>query len=504
MKKKNFILMLCFVFLTVMLLPLVNVYANSTTDKPITIVNAADIATMDPHKFNGMFTRSVGYWIFDVLVMNDINGQPIPELAESWKRIDANTWEFYLTKNATFHNGEPFNADAVLFSFERMQSEGFKNNNAIFYETPYQEIKKIDDYTVQIITSEPFDDLCWYLGRTFIVAPEYYSTISPEEAAIKPIGTGPFKLVEWVKDDHITVTANPDYFQGEPEIKNAVIRVIPEASQRLNELITGNADLAINLNVDMAESANTDISRLVSYQSLRKMHLMPQLKNEILANIKVREALQYAIDRETIIDALLAGSTESLQSTVNPPNNDPSLVPYTYDPEKAKALLAEAGYPDGFEVKLQTTAGGFGNDKDVAQLLAQDLENIGITVDFEVIEENKLWELLETHDHPGLMYLGLGTYNLPIKELNTFYSTDIDNAGNYVSEEFDAAIDAMKIETDAEKKLAYSYQAQQILWKDMPWIYLWRLPQFQGQSNRFDLAPYPDGYIDIWQAKITE
>ncbi len=319
--------------------------------------------------------------------MNDINGQPIPELAESWKRIDGNTWEFYLTKDAVFHNGEIFNADAVLFSFERMQSEGFKNNNAIFYETPYQEIKKIDDYTIQIITSEPFDDLCWYLGRTFIVAPEYYASISPEEAAVNPVGTGPFKFVEWVKDDHLAVTANPDYFQGVPEIKNAVIRVIPEASQRLNELITGNADLAINLNVDTAESANTDISRLVAYQSLRKMHLMPQLNNEILANLKVREALQYAIDRETIIDALLSGSTEPLQSTVNPPNNDPSLVPYTYDPEKSKALLAEAGYPDGFEVTLQTTAGGFGNDKDVAQLLAQDLENVGIKIIFEVIEE---------------------------------------------------------------------------------------------------------------------
>ncbi len=502
--KKRFSVMVVFSVLLIALLSFAVVEANSTADKPVTIVNAADVATLDPHKFNGMFTRSVGYWIFDVLVMNDINGQPIPELAESWKRIDGNTWEFYLTKDATFHNGEPFNADAVLFSFERMQSEGFKNNNAIFYETPYQEIKKIDDYTVQIITSEPFDDLCWYLGRTFIVAPKYYASISPEEAAVKPVGTGPFKFVEWVKDDHLTVTANPDYFQGAPVIENAVIRVIPEASQRLNELITGNADLAINLNVDLAESANTDISRLVSYQSLRKMHLMPQLNNEILANHKVREAMQYAIDRQTIIDALLAGSTEPLQSTVNSPNNDPSLVPYTYDPEKAKALLAEAGYADGFEVTLQTTAGGFGNDKDVAQLLAQDLENVGIKINFEVIEENKLWELLETHDHPGLMYLGLGTYNLPIKELNTFYSTDIDNAGNYVSAEFDATIDAMKVETDPEKKKELSYKAQQILWTDMPWIYLWRLPQFQGQSTRFDLAPYPDGYIDIWQAKIVE
>jgi ABC-type transport system substrate-binding protein len=100
------------------------------------------------------------------------------------------------------------------------------------------------------------------------------------------------------------------------------------------------------------------------------------------------------------------------------------------------------------------------------------------------------------------MFLGLGTYMLPIKELNTFYSTDIDNAGNYVSAEFDKAVDNLKVETDEAKRQEYMFEAQQILWKDMPWVYLWRLPAFQGQSNRFDFKPYPDGYIDIWQAAI--
>ena len=466
------------------------------------LANPADAQTMDPHKFNGMFNRSIGFWIFDVLVMNSREGKPIPELAKSWTRVDPNTWEFKLVENAKFHNGEPFNADAVVFSFERMQSEKFKKFNAIFYETPFKELKKIDDFTVQIITEKPFNDLLWYLGRTFIVAPKYYSTLSEDDAAIKPIGTGPFKFVEWVKDDHLSVVANEEYFQGAPAIKKAMYRVIPEASQRLNELTTGNVDLIANLSADLAKQANSDKSRLVSYQYLRKMHLSYQFKNPILAKPKVREALQYAIDRQTIIDTLLGGATEPLQAIVNPPSNSPTTKAFTFDPEKAKALLAEAGYPDGFEIDLQTTAGAFGNDKEVAQLLAQDLENVGIKVKLEVIEENKLWELLETHDHPGLMYLGLGTYMLPVKELNTFYSTDIDNAGNYVSKEFDATVDALKVETDEAKRMELIYKAQDILWADMPWLYLWRLPSFQGQSNRFELLPYYDGYYDLWQATL--
>lgn len=478
--------------------------ANSTVEKPLVIAGPADVATLDPHKFNGMFTRSVGFWIFDVLVMNGQDGLPKPELAKEWKRVDDNTWEFKLVDNAKFHNGEPFNADAVVYSFQRMQTDEFKKFNALFYETPFKELKKIDDYTVQIITEKPFNDLLWYLGRTFIVAPKYYSEVSSEEAAMKPVGTGPFKFVEWVKDDHLTVVANEEYFQGAPLVKNAMVKVIPEASQRLNELTTGNVDLITNLPADLAQQANSDVSRLVPYMSLRKMHLNLQLKNPILANPKVREALQYGVDRQTIIDTLLGGATEPLQSTVNPPNNDPSLVPYPYDFEKAKALLKEAGYENGFEITFQTTADAFGSDKDISQLVAQDLEKLGIKVNLEVIEENKLWELLETHDHPGIMFLGLGTYNLPIKELNTFYSTDIDNAGNYVSAEYDAAVDALKVETDEAKRKESMYLAQQILWKDMPWVYLWRLPAFQGQSSRLELAPYADGYLDIWQAVLKD
>jgi len=478
---------------------------NSTVDKPLIISGPADIPSLDPHTFNGMFQRSIGYWIFDVLVMNSQDGKGSnPELATEWTRVDPYTWEFKLAENAMFQNGEKFNADAVIYSFERMQSEEFKKYNALFYETPFQEIKKIDDYTVQIITSEPFNDLLWYLSRTFIVPPGYYSSTSSEEVAINPVGSGPFKFVEWVKDDHITVVANEEYFQGAPIVKNAMVRVIPEPSQRVNELVTGNVDLITNLPADLAKQTDSENSRLVSYKTLRKMHLNLQLNNEYLGNQMVRDALQMAVDRQTIIDTLLGGNTYVLKSTVNEPNNDASLPALTFDPEKAKALLAEAGYPDGFEVVLQTTAGAFGSDKEIAQLLAQDLENIGIKVQLEVIEENKLWELLETHDHPGMLYLGLGTYNLPIKELNTFYSTDIDNAGNYNSPEFDAAVDAMKIETDEAKRLEYSYTAQQILWKDMPWVYLWRLPGFQGQSNRLNLLPYADGYIDIWQAELTE
>ena len=241
-----------------------------------------------------MFHRSIGYWIFDVLVMNSQDGKGSnPELATEWTRVDPNTWEFKLVENAKFHNGEKFNADAVVYSFERMQSEEFKKYNALFYETPFQEIKKIDDYTVQIITSEPFNDLLWYLSRTFIVPPGYYSATSSEEVAINPVGSGPFKFVEWVKDDHITVVANEEYFQGAPVVKNAMVRVIPEASQRVNELTTGNVDLITNLPADLAKQTDSDNSRLVPYTTLRKMHLNLQLNNEYLGNPKVREALQY-------------------------------------------------------------------------------------------------------------------------------------------------------------------------------------------------------------------
>ena len=476
-----------------------------TAQKPVVVANAFDINTLDPHKVSGMWNRSVIYWIYDCLVMTDREGKPTPELATEWKRVDDLTWEFKLVENAKFHNGEPVNAEAVKFSFDRMGTDENKPWNTLHLRGYLKEVKVIDDYTLQLITEKPSESMLWHLGQAFIVPPKYFSENDDATLAKNPVGSGPYKFVEWEKDNRVVVTANTDYFQGPPQIKDIIARVIPESSSRLNELKVGNVDMLPSIPGDLAKQANSDNSRLVQFESLRKMFLAYQMGPagpEALKNVEVRKALNYAIDRQSLIDAYLLGGSSSLRGVVNPPNTSPNIVAYTYDPEKAKQMLADAGYPNGFDLTIQTQATAYGSDKEINQVIKQNLEAVGLKVTLEIIEPARFNELHTNKSYPGLMYFGLGTYNNPEIELNTFTCGYIDNSFNYCNEEFGKILDELTVTSDPAKRLELSHKAEEIVWNDTPWLYLWRLTYFQGQSNRFHYDPYLDNYVDLWQATV--
>ena len=473
--------------------------------KPVVVANAFDVNTLDSAQMSSMFNRSVIYWMFDCLVMNDREGKPMPELATEWKRVDPLTWEFKLVQNAKFHNGEPVNSAAVKFSLDRMGNEENKSYSTLHMRGFYKEVKIIDDYTFQIITEKPSENMMWHLAQAFIVEPKWYTEHDAEFVAKNPMGSGPYKFVEWVKDNRIVVTANEDYFQGPPKIKDVVVRIIPESSSRINELIVGNVDLLPSIPGDLAKQADSDNSRLVQFQSLRKMFVGIQLGKdgpEALKKLEVRQAMNYAIDRKSLIDAYLLGGSESLRGVVNPPNTNPDIVAYDYNPEKAKELLAKAGYPDGFEVTLQTQASSYGPDKEINQVIKQNLEQVGIKVNLEIVEPAKFQEVHKGKNFPGLLYFGLGTYNSPEIELNTFTCGYVDNSFNYCNEEFGKVLDELTVTADPAKRLELANKAEAIVWNDTPWIYLWRLPYFLGMSNRFQYEPYLDNYIDMWQASL--
>jgi peptide/nickel transport system substrate-binding protein len=477
--------------------------APAEDEKPLVIASPNDMTTMDPHEVTGMFPyRSVTYWMFDVLVTADRNGQPVPELATEWNRIDALTWEFKLAENATFHNGEPFNAEAVQLSFERMQMEELAPYNQIFRRTSLKEIVVLDDYTIQMITENPAPEFLYWLSESFIVPPQYYSENDLQFLAENPVGSGPYKLVEWVKDDHITFVANEDYFQGPPPIKDIVFRVIPEASSRMNELITGNVDLVTGLNPDQASRANSDVSRMISAQSWRKMHIgMAWEGAEELKDVKVRQALNYAVDKQAIIDSVLLGASAPLQSVVNPPLNNPALEPYPYDPEKAKAMLAEAGYPDGFTIKFQTPIERYGLDKDISQVVAQYLSDVGVMSELEVIEWGTYVDMLDAKSfaQEGLYFMGYSTYIVPGPQLGTLTCGALDNPAKYCNAEYDAMFEEFNTTDDDAARQDISNEMQALIWEDAPWIFLWRLPLFMGSSNRLIWEAHPALYVDAWE-----
>lgn len=472
--------------------------------KPDTLVLAAviDMRSMDPHVQEGMYpARSVMQWIFDVLVRSERDGSPTGELAKEWSQPDPLTWEFKLVEGAKFQNGEPVNAEAVKYSFDRMGDETHVGYMQIFRQSKLKEVKVIDEYTVQLITEEPAPELLFWLSESFIVPPKYYSETPAETLALEPIGSGPYKFVEWVKDDHLSFVANEEYWQEPAEIKNVVLRIIPEATTRMNELIAGNVHFITALNSEQFAGIDTDKSDPLSVQSWRKMHIgIGQETIEPLKNKLVRQAMNYAVDKQAIIDGLMGGATDPLKSIVNAPQNNPALEPYPYDPEKAKALLAEAGYPDGFKMKLQTSVGIFGNDKDVAQAVAQYLSDVGIETEVEVMENGKFQDdVLRNYNVADADYMGWGTYIVLGPQLATITCEHLDNETKYCNPEYDALVKQAIPETDPAKRQELSYQAQQILWDDAPWIFLFRLPFFMGISSAVTWDPHPALYVDVME-----
>ncbi len=361
--------------------------------------------------------------------------------------------------------------------------------------------KVIDEYTVQLLTEEPAPELLFWLSESFIVPPKYYAETAKEKLALEPIGSGPYKFIEWVKDDHLTFEAWDEYWQKPGEFKKVVLRIIPDVTTRVNELIAGNVDFITALNPEMMKTITTDISEPLPNLTWRKMHIgIGQESIEPLKNKLVRQAMNYAVDKQAIVDGLFAGATAPLQSIVNAPQNNPELQPYPYDPEKAKALLAEAGYPDGFKLKLVTSVGVFGNDKDVSQAVAQYLTDVGIETEVVVLENGKfIDDVLRNYNVQDADYMGWGTYIVLGPQLATITCGHLDNETKYCNEEYDALVKQAIPEEDPAKREELSFKAQQILWDDAPWIFLFRLPQFNGISSRVTWEPHPALYVDVME-----
>ena len=239
--------------------------------------------------------------------------------------------------------------------------------------------------TFRIVLNEPFPDLLPVLARSWILAPEYYSSNDADFVARNPVGSGPFRFVEWRRDQHIVLEANPNHFNGKPAVDRVVFRPISEVSTRIGELLTGGAHIITNIPPDQIRRVENG----------RGVHLAAvpggaKCSSGIvsdgdgpLSDARVRRALNYAVDWDTINVALLMEYGERMGAFVPPASAYPEIGPYPYDPAKAKQLLAEAGYPNGFETVFHTPSGRYIRDREIAMAIADNLADIGVRARLE-------------------------------------------------------------------------------------------------------------------------
>ncbi|NIS59641.1 MAG: hypothetical protein GTO13_02725, partial [Proteobacteria bacterium] len=343
--------------------------------------------TMNPHGSDADANLQVMANIFDGLLQRKApDGRLVPALAERYEHPDLLTWKLYLRKGVKFHNGNPFTAEDVKFSFERLSnpdvSEFVNTGKSI------ASIEVIDDYTVLIKTKEPIPWFANNLHQLYIMDKESTEARDPGEVATKPIGTGAYKMVEWVKGSYAKFVANEDYWEGAPPIKNVELRPIVESSTRFAALASGQVELVSGVPVELYEKVVKDKKlEVVRIPARRSIFLALGNKSGTpMADIRVRKAMYMAINEDEIIEKIMRGHASPAAQIPDPPTigYNPTLKRLPYDPEMAKKLLKEAGYEKGFEVTLSGPNDRYIMDEQIAEAAAKYLAKVGIKAKLDV------------------------------------------------------------------------------------------------------------------------
>ncbi len=372
----------------------------------LTWAQGADVTSLDPHQGKETPAVQVNTQIFDTLVTVDPEtNEVVPQIAESWEQTDDQTYVFKIREGIKFHDGSDLTAEDVKFSLDRA-----RNSAAVSYIVNFiEEVTVDDDHTVTVKTTAPYAPTLRNLAIPFAAIVPKAVVEADENAFIQnPVGSGPYKFVEWNHGDHVTLKAFDDYYAGKPETENLIMKVIPETSQRTIALETGEVDLAYDLAVNDIPKVNSD-DKLTVYEipSLTCWYVSMNMNKKPFDNPKVREAMSMAIDRQTIIDTINAGSGQTADAIIAP-----AVFGYystgvkEYNPTKAKELLAEAGYPNGFSTTLWV------NDNqsriEMCQAIQAMLLEVGVQCNLEVLEFGSFISRTTAGDH-DLAYFGWTT-----------------------------------------------------------------------------------------------
>lgn len=356
--------------------------ASAQSGKTLVIAQPVDIQTMDPTMHRSRETENVIRQVSNALVMSSKDLQPLPELALSWQPIDENTWEFKLREGVKFTNGEPFNAEAVKFTFDRILDPATKSPRAALLPT-LKGTEVVDEYTVRFITKEPTATLPIQLATQEIVPPKYLQEVGAEQFAKAPIGTGPFIFESWTPGQQVILKANPEYWDGAPNVDRVIFRPIPEIAARVAALRSGEVAIASAISPDLAPTLTGNVTKN-SVPGTAIVFLAMNVTKAPFDKLEVRQAVQKAVNATEIVDALFTGEAEVLNQLAFKAMDgyDPDFPGVAYDLDAAKAVLKDVTEP----VQL-TTNEAF---KMVAEAVAGQLQAAGLKVSVNVIDNAAL------------------------------------------------------------------------------------------------------------------
>jgi peptide/nickel transport system substrate-binding protein len=471
----------------------------------ITIAQPAEATTMDPGRSTQVLTVNYFYNLYDSLTRWDGSLALQPALATSWRALNDTTWEFTLRPGVKFHDGAPLAADDVKATLERNLipgrtgvTAGFATIEAVQVPTPG---------VVRIITKKPDPLLPVRMAQmgSQIVPARLTTEEGAKELARKPVGTGAYRFVEWVKDERLVMEANRDWWGWEgkkPTIDRVIWKPIPEDFPRLVALDKGEADIVTNVPPDRIKAiAEGKATRVVSVSSSRTAACAINASQGPLADKRVRQALHYALDTSAIIKGIYGGYGKPYSGGVADTDFgfNPTLKPYPYDLARAKALLAEAGYASGIDVTLHAGMGTMVNDKQLIEVIADLWAKAGIRAKIAMMEMGARQKMVNDRALPigGLLLINPQSTLLDADGSiwRLLHPTGLNGkywAGSQPGHRFHDVMEQARYSLDPAKRKQLYTEATQILHDEKPWLDLFQEVIVYGTSQRVSFKPRAD------------
>ncbi|MBI4208240.1 MAG: ABC transporter substrate-binding protein [Deltaproteobacteria bacterium] len=481
--------------------------SNSIPNDTLVVGIESNPTQLDPRLATDAYSVRISHLLFDGLLRFNEKGEAIPWIAKNWLNPDPLTYIFTLRSSISFHDGTPLTASDVVYTFESMKDPQLRSPNLATLEA-LDSVTATHANTVVFRLKEPYIPFLHLLDIGIV--PQRQVEQDPQGFRKNPIGTGPFQLDAWKVDDALVLTANLHHFLISPHLKKVIFKIIPNDTTRLLELRKGSVEFVQNaVSPDLLPFlSRSKRLEIIETEGTSYSYLGMNLQDSVLKNLQVRQAMAYALNREEIVQYLLENKAELAAGPLAPPifGHTDSVEKFFHDPEKAKALLDEAGYedPDGegplprFSLSYKTTDNPL--RKRIAEVLKLQLASVGIELQVRTYEWGTFFSDIQKGNFQlfTLTWVGISE---PDILYYLFHSKSAPpqgaNRGHYQNVEVDALLEEGRRTLDPEERKKIYREVQKILAEDLPYISLWYPHTLIVMDKRIrGFIPYPNGAFD--------
>ena len=475
-------------------------------DRSTTIVvsQGSDVLTLDPMLDTSPISVNVFRNIFDALTRIAADGSVTPLLAESWTTSeDTKTWEFKIRGNVTFHNGQPLTVEDVVWSYQRLAAE--TKSPVRTYINKVKSVEAAGPDKVKFTLSEPFAPFDRQASLISILPKQAFEQIGAAKFAVEPVGSGPFKVVRWVKDDNIELAAFEQYWGGAPKFKTLIFRPVPSATTRAAALSSGELDVVPILPPALVDTLSSRKGiRVEKVSSNKVVYLGFDVKNPTLSDVRIRQAIDLAINRNILTSRLLRGLGKPSGQVVAPVTfgYSPDIKPTEFDPARAKELVVASGYK-GEKIVLQYPNNNLAFGEEVAQAIANYLGQVGINIELQGMEYSAFFPLWANRKLNGLH---LFAYGPSIMDADQIIGSLYDSTGRvyWIDQKVQELAQQQRGERNKDRRRALIAEILKLSKDNVPYAPLYDEMHAYGIQDRVKWEPRPDERLFFQDAEIIK